>query len=91
LLDRSGAVVPIEADRYYAAEAVERAIETLRQRMVPAHEYGPAELREMLGVSRKYLIPVLEHCDRLRVTERRIGGRVISGTPFATVVGDKRS
>jgi selenocysteine-specific elongation SelB-like protein len=30
----------------------------------------------VLGLSRKYLIPFLEFCDRKRVTERRATGRV---------------
>jgi selenocysteine-specific elongation factor len=91
LLERAGAVVAVEPERYYDAGVLERLIENLRDRMVAGQEYGPAEMREILGVSRKYLIPLLEYCDRLRVTDRRIGGRVISGTHFATRLGDKRS
>jgi selenocysteine-specific elongation SelB-like protein len=44
--------------------------------MTEGREYSPAELREMLGLSRKYLIPFLEFCDRKRITERRATGRV---------------
>ncbi len=91
LLERARSVVAVEPDRYYDAVVLERLIENLRERMVAEHEYGPAEMREILGVSRKYLIPLLEYCDRVRVTDRRIGGRVISGTQFATRVEDKRS
>jgi selenocysteine-specific elongation factor len=80
LLERAGSVVAVELDRYYATAVIEQLIGTLRNAMVPGQEYGPAELREMLGVSRKYLIPLLEHCDRVRVTDRRPGGRVIVGT-----------
>ena len=91
LLERSGAVVAVEPDRYYDATVIERLIDSLREAMVPGQEYGPAELRELLGVSRKYLIPLLEYCDRMRVTDRRQTGRVIVGTPFASHGRDKRS
>jgi selenocysteine-specific elongation factor len=84
LIERAGSVVPVEPDRYYDAGVVEQLIGSLRKRMVPGQEYGPAELREILGVSRKYLIPLLEYCDRVRVTDRRAVGRVIVGTQFAS-------
>jgi selenocysteine-specific elongation factor len=83
LLERSGAVVPVEAERYYSADSVTQLVSALQQSMLPGKEYGPAELREILGVSRKYLIPFLEFCDRTGVTGRRVAGRVIRGTQVA--------
>jgi selenocysteine-specific elongation factor len=71
-------VVQVEGDRWYAREAVEGMIATLRGTMEPGREYGPAELRDVLGFSRKYLIPFLEYCDRTGITERRASGRVLS-------------
>jgi len=91
MLERDGIAVAVEPDRYYDAAVLERLIESLRERMVPGREYGPAELRELLGVSRKYLIPLLEYCDRMRVTDRLPGGRVLAGTQFASRDEDKRS
>lgn len=40
-------------------------------------EFTASELREILGVSRKFLIPLLERFDREGVTERRKEGRVL--------------
>jgi selenocysteine-specific elongation factor len=48
--------------------------------MTKGRVYTPAELRDVLGVSRKYLIPFLEYCDRQRITERLEGGRVLADT-----------
>jgi selenocysteine-specific elongation factor len=73
----------VEADRYYDAAALDDVVGALRAGMERGREYGPAELRELLGVSRKYLIPLLEYCDRRGVTERRERGRVLGGTQFA--------
>ena len=50
----------------------------LRTRMVPGREYGPAELRDVLGFSRKFLIPFLEWSDKTGLTERRAAGRVLA-------------
>ena len=76
-LEREGRVVRIEDERYCAADAVARLESVLRGGMQPGVAYGPAELREVLGVSRKYLIPLLEYCDKVGVTDRRSGGRVV--------------
>ncbi len=76
VLERRGIVRQVELDRYYSIEALDGLRTALRTGMSPGREYGPAELRDLLGVSRKYLIPLLEHCDRVGLTERRTGGRV---------------
>jgi selenocysteine-specific elongation factor len=78
-LEGAGSLSHVEADRYYDAGVVRELIGTLRGRMKAGQVYSPAELREVLGVSRKYLIPFLEYCDRLGVTERRFEGRVLRG------------
>jgi selenocysteine-specific elongation factor len=77
LLDRRGVVRQIEPNRFYSAEAVRGMAEALRSGMHVGQEYGPAELRAVVGVSRKYLIPLLEYFDRVGVTERRGHGRVV--------------
>jgi len=38
---------------------------------------APADVKDAVGTSRKYLIPFLEFCDRTRVTERKGAGRVL--------------
>jgi hypothetical protein len=50
---------------------------TLRTRLEPARSYTPAELRDLLGISRKFLIPFLEYCDRTGVTDRTDVGRAL--------------
>jgi selenocysteine-specific elongation factor len=70
-LEREGRVVQVAADRFYGREAVNALIEKLRTKLAPGEEYGPSQLRETLGFSRKYLIPFLEYCDRSGVMERK--------------------
>ena len=76
LLERDGLIVGVEPGRFYATESVENLVNRLRDGMTEGREYSPAELRDVLGLSRKYLIPFLEFCDRRRITERRATGRV---------------
>ena len=76
-LERKGELVKVSDDRYYAPEAVESMVGKLRSVLEPQQAYSPAELREVLGVSRKYLIPFLEFCDASGVTDRTAEGRVL--------------
>ncbi len=79
-LERQGRVVQVETERYYDRGAVDVLLTKLRGELVPGRVYVPAQLRDVLGFSRKYLIPFLEFCDRIGVTERREEGRTLRQT-----------
>ncbi|HMC57445.1 MAG TPA: selenocysteine-specific translation elongation factor [Gemmatimonadaceae bacterium] len=79
-LEREHRVVQVEDGRYYTPDAVRQLLETLEQGMKGRGELAPTDLREMLGFSRKYLIPFLEYCDRRGYTARQGNGRVWRGT-----------
>jgi len=76
-LEREGQIERVSDDRYYGKEPLGRMVELLRSTLVPGQNYTPAELKEVLGVSRKYLIPFLEFCDRKGITERGSEGRQV--------------
>ena len=67
----AGEVVAVEEDRYYLTSELAALIETVRAGMLGGRVYSPAELRDLTGLSRKYLIPFLEYCDRHGVTRVR--------------------
>ncbi|HEY2026584.1 MAG TPA: selenocysteine-specific translation elongation factor [Gemmatimonadaceae bacterium] len=75
LLAREGVVIAVEPSRYYVADAVRRLVSELRAGMRDGADYGPGDLRELVGLSRKFLIPFLEYCDRTGVTVRDAAGR----------------
>jgi selenocysteine-specific elongation factor len=81
-LERQGRIVQVEVDRYYDRDALEQMIAQLKGKLVPGQVYVPAQLRDVLGCSRKYLIPFLEFCDRTGVTERQGDGRVLREAPL---------
>jgi selenocysteine-specific elongation factor len=78
-LERAGQVVQVEQNRYYGAGQLQLLIERLRGAMAGGAERSPADLRDALGLSRKFLIPFLEYCDRAGKTRRTAGGRVWGG------------
>lgn len=79
LLEGNGRVVQVEPDRWFARAVVDDLVARLRTGMAAGREFTPADLRDILGFSRKFLIPFLEFCDRRHITERRSSGRVLVG------------
>jgi selenocysteine-specific elongation factor len=78
--EREGLVVQVSADRFYEAGVLRDMVGALREGMRDGRTYAPQEIRDIIGVSRKFLIPFLEYCDRSGVTERQADGRVLTGT-----------
>lgn len=81
LLELRGTAVPVSLERWFAAGAVQELLGRLRQRTEPSRRYAPSELREFLGISRKYLIPFLEWCDRRGIAHRSDDGRRFPDIP----------
>ena len=74
-LARDGTLVAVEPARYYRASTVAELVARLQAGMAGDVGYGPSELRELLGFSRKFLIPFLEYCDRVGITRRDLEGK----------------
>ncbi len=80
-LAREGTLISVEPSRYYTVVVVQDLRTRLEQGMVEPREYSPSELRDLLGLTRKFLIPFLEYCDREGYTIRGGLGRRLSA-PF---------
>jgi selenocysteine-specific elongation factor len=65
----SGRVEAVERDRYYTREALEQFTGVLRD-LGEKGSIVPAQVRDRLGISRKYLIPLLEWADGRGITVR---------------------
>jgi len=74
---REGVVVAVGRDRYYEAEALRRDVDRLVSILKEEGAATPAKLRDRLGRSRKWLIPLLEWCDTQGITQRRGDLRVL--------------
>jgi selenocysteine-specific elongation factor len=69
LAAQTGKVEAVERERYYARPALERFTATLAE-IGRDSLIAPADLRDRLGISRKYIIPLLEWADAKGITER---------------------
>jgi selenocysteine-specific elongation factor len=78
-MERDGSVIQVEETRYYASSQLRSLIHKLRSVVSPGEVLQVGEVKEALGLSRKYLIPFLEYCDRRGLTQRRGEGRVWLG------------
>ncbi len=70
LLTRNNSVVRISSDLFYAAPALDGLREKLLARLKEKGEITPPEYRDLTGLSRKFLIPLLEHFDSEKLTIR---------------------
>ncbi|HEY5439750.1 MAG TPA: selenocysteine-specific translation elongation factor [Gemmatimonadaceae bacterium] len=78
-LAREGSVVAVEPGRYFARIAVDGLHARMAAGMAGGKEYSPGELRDLLGLTRKFLIPFLEYCDREGYTVRvELGRRLVA-------------
>jgi selenocysteine-specific elongation factor len=76
VLVQSGKLVRVKESLFFHAQALEsiqtKLVALLRERK----DIGPSDIKDLLGISRKYAIPLLEFFDQRRVTAR-VGERRI--------------
>jgi selenocysteine-specific elongation factor len=79
VLVQSGKLVRVKESLFFHAQALDsiqtKLVGLLRERK----EIGPSDIKDLLGISRKYAIPLLEFFDQRRVTAR-VGERRILRT-----------
>jgi selenocysteine-specific elongation factor len=73
---RTRAIVQVEDTRYYTPDALDGLLQRIRALMSGSGELAPSAITHGLGISRKFVIPILEYCDRLGYTVRRGEGRI---------------
>jgi len=75
-----GRIEAVERDRYYTREALDQFTGVLEQ-LGQEGSIVPAQVRDRLGISRKFLIPLLEWADGRGITMRVGDGRILREKP----------
>ncbi len=70
LLVRQGRAVKVKGDMFYAPAPLQAIAETTLEYLRARGEITPSEFREITGLSRKFMIPLLEYFDSLKMTLR---------------------
>jgi selenocysteine-specific elongation factor len=77
LLAKRGEAIQVVSDRYFAAAAVSELSTIISSALAGGASRTASELRAATGLTRKYLIPFLEYCDRVGLTTRRGDARIL--------------
>ena len=70
VLTREGAVTRVSADIYYDSGSLDEIRQKLTEYLQEKSEIVPSEFRELTGLSRKFMIPILEFFDGEKITIR---------------------
>lgn len=77
LLQASGRIRRLEHDLFMHPSVAERIVGEVQERFAGRTELTPTDFRDVIPVSRRHLIPILEYLDRLGVTVRTGEGRSV--------------
>jgi len=72
-------LIRVKEGLYFHADALRQIEGKLVALLREKKEIGPADIKDLLGISRKYAIPLLEYFDGQRVTQRVGERRVLRG------------
>jgi selenocysteine-specific elongation factor len=72
-------LVRVKDSLYFHTQALDAIQDKLVSMLRERKEIGPADIKDLLGISRKYAIPLLEFFDSRRVTTRVGERRVLRG------------
>ena len=77
-LARGGGVESVDQERYAASTALAEFRAALEAALKELGSATPAQLKDRFGLTRKYLIPLLEWADRRGITRREGDARVLA-------------
>jgi selenocysteine-specific elongation factor len=74
-----GKAVKVKGDMYFSSLHIDGLKRTVREQLTARKEMLPADFKAILGLSRKYMIPLLEYLDAIKLTIRSGDKRVLRG------------
>ncbi|MCS7280462.1 MAG: selenocysteine-specific translation elongation factor [Desulfobacterota bacterium] len=77
-----GKVVKLKKDMYIHPESLERFRTAVVSFLKEKGEASPSEIKSVVNISRKYLIPLLEYLDEVKITIRKGDKRVLREISF---------
>jgi selenocysteine-specific elongation factor len=81
VMTREGVLVRISEDLNFHCEALERLREDYRKMLVRDGQATPASFKELTGLTRKFIIPLMEYFDMAKLTMRSGDHRILRERP----------
>ena len=78
-LEKAGEAVRITKELAFSTETLSQFEQAVRTRLADGASASAAELRDAMGTTRKYAIPLLEYFDDKGITRRSGDERVLTG------------
>ena len=72
-----GKVVKVKGDLYFHSDVIEDLKNKVRSYLAEKKEMTPSEFKSVLDLSRKYMIPLLEYLDEIKLTIRTGDKRIL--------------
>jgi selenocysteine-specific elongation factor len=72
-----GKVVKVKGDMYFSGKHIEEVKRTVKDHLARNKEMSPTDFKALFGLSRKYMIPLLEYLDEIKLTIRMGDKRVL--------------
>ncbi|MEE9201182.1 MAG: SelB C-terminal domain-containing protein, partial [Candidatus Brocadiales bacterium] len=77
IMIEEGRLIEVQPGLYFHGRAIEELKDSLERSIRERGSLTIAEFRDLVGTSRKYLVPLLEYFDRIRLTKREGDKRVL--------------
>jgi len=81
VMTREGVLVRISEDLNFHRDALEKLREDYRRILIRDGQATPASFKELTGLSRKFIIPLMEYFDMTKLTMRAGDHRILRGRP----------
>ncbi len=76
---KEGVLIKVTEDIYFHRDALDRLKKDYRELLVKEGKSTPTNFKEMTGLSRKYIIPLMEYFDKIKLTIRIGDHRILRG------------
>ena len=77
VMAREGVLIKVNEDLYFYKDALEKLREDYRNLLLREGNATPASFKELTGLSRKFIIPLMEYFDMTKLTIRTGEHRIL--------------
>jgi len=77
VMTREGVLIKVSEDLYFYRDALERLREDYKNLLLREGKATPASFKELTGLSRKFIIPLMEYFDMTKLTIRAGEHRIL--------------